>query len=84
MTDRRTLILNISRGIVEVAIRLLVKISCIVAGCATTIALHGKAADLTGSLIFGISTIGAFAVLRPGSIQHSDDLICAVPNVAQI
>ncbi len=65
MTDRRTLILKISGGIVEVAIRLLVKISCIVAGFATMIALHGKAADLTGSLIFGISTIGAFAVLRP-------------------
>jgi hypothetical protein len=44
---------------------LLVKISSVLAGYATAIALHRSAADLTGSLIFGISSVGAFAVLRP-------------------
>ncbi len=69
MTDRRTSISKICSGIIEIAIRLLVKISSVLAGYATAIALHRSAADLTGSLIFGISSVGAFAVLRPAAYR---------------
>jgi hypothetical protein len=65
MVDRRTSRLKICGWIIEVAIRLLVKISSVLAGYATAIALHKNTADLTGSLISGIGTVGAFAVLRP-------------------
>jgi hypothetical protein len=47
------------------AIRLLLKIACVLLGYETVNILHDNAADFIGSSIFLISTLGAFALLRP-------------------
>jgi hypothetical protein len=51
--------------IVEIAIRLFLKITCVLLGYGTANTLHGNAADFAGSSIFLISTFGAFTILRP-------------------
>jgi len=51
--------------VLEIGIRLLLKIVCIVFGFGTATIIHGNSADLTGSILFLIGTFGAFAGLRP-------------------
>jgi hypothetical protein len=65
MPARPGLISRTSAQILETAIRLALKITCVVAGFATAKLLHGNAADRTGSLIFVAVAIAAFAALRP-------------------
>ncbi len=51
--------------IIEIAIRLFLKIICVLLGYGTANTLHGNAADLAGSSIFLTCTFGAFAMLLP-------------------
>jgi hypothetical protein len=51
--------------VLEIGIRLLLKIVCVVLGFATAMIIHGHSADLTGLFLFLIGTFGAFAGLRP-------------------
>ena len=52
-------------GVLEIGIRLLLKIVCLVIGFGSAIIIHGNSADPAGSVLFLIGTFGAFAVLRP-------------------
>lgn len=65
MRMRRRSILRVCNEVLEVTIRLFVKIICVLAGYGTANILHGSASGLAGSLIFFISAVGAFAILRP-------------------
>jgi predicted transporter len=51
--------------VLEIGIRLLLKIICVVLGFGTATIIHGNSADLTGSILFLIGTFGALAGLRP-------------------
>lgn len=57
--------MRICSEVLEMAIRLLLKIACVLLGYETVNILHDNAADFIGSSIFLISTLGAFALLRP-------------------
>jgi hypothetical protein len=62
---RRQSILRVCNEVLEIAIRLFVKIACVLVGYGTATILRGSTAGLAGSLIFFISAVGAFAILRP-------------------
>ena len=65
MRRRRRSIVRVCNEVLEIGIRLLLKIVCVVLGFATAVMIHGNSADLTGSFLFLIGTLGAFAGLRP-------------------
>ena len=57
--------MRVCNEVLEIGIRLLLKIVCVVLGFGTATIIHGNSADLAGSVLFLIGTFGAFAVLRP-------------------
>lgn len=65
MRMRRRPVLRVCNEVLEVTVRLFVKIICVLFGYGTANMLHGSASGPAGSLIFFISAVGAFATLRP-------------------
>lgn len=65
MRRRRRSIVRVCDEVLEIGIRLVMKIICVVLGFGTATIIHGNSADLTGSILFLIGTFGAFAGLRP-------------------
>ena len=57
--------MRVCNEVLEIGLRLLLKIVCVVLGFGTATIIHGNSADLRGSVLFLIGTFGAFAVLRP-------------------
>lgn len=64
MRMRRRPVLRVCNEVLEVTVRLFVKIICVLFGYGTANMLHGSASGPAGSLIFFISAVGAFATLR--------------------
>jgi hypothetical protein len=58
-------IVRVCNEVLEIGIRLVLKIVCVVLGIGTATIIHGNAEDLAGSVLFLIGTFGAFVVLRP-------------------
>ena len=63
------MVVRVCNDALEIGIRLLLKIVCLVLGYVTATVIHGNSPDLTGSILFLIGVSGAFAGLRPLAYQ---------------